>query len=171
MCLTSSRLLKVCLYIPIEPKISGPITPPLGRGGGPLWGGVAVVQCRYLPKMKEVRQTFGRNQHTLPKLGPMGHFGPHNSPIGRQMGLKFGRYISFAKFDRDCSKLPIPSHTTQNFRPHNSPSGRRGRPLGHRLLLSSVQRYVPAKNELNRFTPLARDHGCHGRTDTRTFSR
>ena len=37
--------------------------------------------------------------------------GPHNSPTGRPMGLKFGSPLFFvkgyarAKFDRNCSKL------------------------------------------------------------------
>ena len=38
--------------------------------------------------------------------------GPHNSPTGRPTALKFARHVSFvkgyayAKFGRDCSKLP-----------------------------------------------------------------
>ena len=46
--------LKVGLYLPIEPEISGPHNSPLGEEGPPLGWGLLLSRGRYLPKMNSI---------------------------------------------------------------------------------------------------------------------
>ena len=168
-------MLKVGLYFHIEPKISGLHNSPSGEEGSPFGVGLLLSRCRHMPKMNEIPKPFGRNQHTLPKFGSGCNLGPHNSPIRRAIGLKFGRPVSFVQayacdeFDRDCSMLAYTFPWNQKFRSraHDSPSGGRRGPAFGRGCCCPGQ--APAKNELNRFSRLARDHPLVSRTHAHTY--
>ena len=64
--------LKVGLYLPIEPEISGPHNSPCGKEGPPFVVGLLLSSGRYLPKMNLIRSrvspqitrvTMGRTTH------------------------------------------------------------------------------------------------------------
>ena len=87
--------LKVGLYIPIEPKFRGPITPTLEGGGGrSLGAGLTLFRSRYVPKMNEIRQTVFPGLTQFGKIGPQGaHCGPHNPLWGRGVPFAVGVYV------------------------------------------------------------------------------
>ena len=146
--------LKIGLYLPIEPEIAGPITPPDGGEGLPFIVGLPLVTDRYLPKMNEIRQTIWPQSTHFTKLGPMGTLWPITPhSVGDQAQIRKASFL----YQGIClcqisSRLlnvglyfPIEAKISG---PQNCPSGDEESPLRWGLLLFRV-RYLPKMNSIS----------------------
>ena len=117
---------------------------PHSRSGLPLFS------SRYVPKMNGIHQTVCPRSTHFPKIGPLwAIYGPITPPFGGRSGLNLAGMFPLSRgmlvpnLIPIVQSWPIPSHRTQNFGAHNSPSGGGGgRPLGWGLVLTRG-RYRP----------------------------
>ena len=132
--------LKDGLYLPIEPKISGPHNPLWAEEGSLFGVGVADVQGRYVPAMNEIHQTVSQQSTYFAKIRPTGTSGPitpHSEADQAQIWHSCffcQRVDACAKFHRDCLQagLYLPIEPTISG-PHNSHQEEEGVPIGVRV--------------------------------------